>query len=91
MIPKIIRNAAKYFDPGDQNPMFARAENGVGMFYFASNASLNLLESLDDPRAEVLYTKATTGKVGNTLHGGEAFFENVGTVVVKLRFIFIRE
>ena len=54
---------------GDQNPMFARAENGVGMFYFASNASLNLLESLDDPRAEVLYTKATTGTFAGSLHG----------------------
>ncbi|HEY5688233.1 MAG TPA: SusD/RagB family nutrient-binding outer membrane lipoprotein, partial [Yeosuana sp.] len=46
---------------GDQNPMFARAEFGVGMFYFASNAYLNVLESLADPRAEVIYTKATTG------------------------------
>lgn len=54
---------------GDQNPMFARAENGVGMFYFASNASLNLLESLNDPRAEVLYTKATTGTFEGQLHG----------------------
>lgn len=54
---------------GDQNPMFARAEFGVGMFYFASNATLNLLESLDDPRAEVLYTKATTGTFAGSLHG----------------------
>jgi hypothetical protein len=54
---------------GDQNPMFARAEFGVGMFYFASNASLNLLESLADPRAEVLYTKATTGTFAGSLHG----------------------
>ena len=54
---------------GDQNPMFARAEFGVGMFYFASNASLNLLESLNDPRAEVLYTKASTGTFAGSLHG----------------------
>ncbi|GAA4236268.1 SusD/RagB family nutrient-binding outer membrane lipoprotein [Postechiella marina] len=54
---------------GDQNPMFARAESGVGMFYFASNASLNLLESLSDPRAEVLYTKATSGTFEGSLRG----------------------
>lgn len=54
---------------GDQNPMFARAEFGVGMFYFASNASLNLLESLNDPRAEVLYTIATTGTSEGSLRG----------------------
>ncbi len=54
---------------GDQNPMYARAEFGVGMFYFASNASLNLLESLNDPRAEVLYTTATTGTFEGSLHG----------------------
>lgn len=54
---------------GDQNPMFARAEFGVGMFYFASNAYLNVLESLDDPRAEVIYTKATTGTFAGQLHG----------------------
>ncbi|WP_159039851.1 SusD/RagB family nutrient-binding outer membrane lipoprotein [Christiangramia fulva] len=54
---------------GDQNPMFARAEYGVGMFYFASNATLDVLESLDDPRGEVLYTKATTGSFAGQLHG----------------------
>lgn len=54
---------------GDQNPMFARAEFGVGMFYFASNATLNLLESLNDPRAEVLYTVASTGTFEGALNG----------------------
>ncbi len=54
---------------GDQNPMFARAEFGVGMFYFASNATLNVLEDLNDPRAEVFYTKATTGTFAGSLHG----------------------
>ncbi|WP_289061635.1 SusD/RagB family nutrient-binding outer membrane lipoprotein [uncultured Zobellia sp.] len=54
---------------GDQNPMYARAEFGVGMFYFASNATLNLLESLNDPRADVLYTKATTGTFEGALRG----------------------
>lgn len=54
---------------GDQNPMFARAENGVGMFYFASNATINLLESLGDPRAEILYTKATSGTAMGNLRG----------------------
>tara|TARA_B110000967_G_scaffold200786_1_gene237116 strand:- start:1665 stop:3161 length:1497 start_codon:yes stop_codon:yes gene_type:complete len=54
---------------GDQNPMFARAESGVGNFYFASNGTLDLLESLNDPRGEVFYTKATTGTAAGTLRG----------------------
>lgn len=54
---------------GDQNPMYSVAESGVGMFYFASNASLNLLESLNDPRDEVFYTKATTGALAGQLNG----------------------
>ena len=54
---------------GDENPMYARAEFGVGMFYFASNATLNVLESLSDPRGEVLYTKATTGTFAGALRG----------------------
>lgn len=54
---------------GDQNPMFARAEFGVGMFYFASNAYLNVLQPIDDPRAEVIYTKATTGTFVGQIHG----------------------
>ncbi|SFC82439.1 SusD/RagB family nutrient-binding outer membrane lipoprotein [Algibacter pectinivorans] len=54
---------------GDQNPMYARAEFGVGMFYFASNASINLLESLNDPRAQVLYAKATSGTAEGSLRG----------------------
>ncbi|KJD31003.1 hypothetical protein PK35_16895 [Tamlana nanhaiensis] len=54
---------------GDQNPMFARAEFGVGMFYFASNATLNVLQDLNDPRDEVFYTLATTGDFEGNLHG----------------------
>jgi hypothetical protein len=54
---------------GDQNPMFARAEYGVGMFYYASNASLNLLQELNDPRAEVIYAVATTGSFIGNLRG----------------------
>lgn len=54
---------------GDQNPMFARAEFGVGMFYFASNAFLNVLEPLNDPRDEVLYTVATTGTFEGAVRG----------------------
>lgn len=56
-------------DSGDQNPMFARAENGVGQFYFASNTTLNLLESLGDPRGQALYTTATTGTAAGALRG----------------------
>ena len=54
---------------GDQNPMFARAEFGVGMFYFASNATLSVLQDLNDPRDEVFYTTATTGTFSGFLHG----------------------
>ena len=54
---------------GDQNPMFARAEFGVGMFYFASNATLNVMQDLNDQRDEVLYTLATTGTFAGNLHG----------------------
>ena len=54
---------------GDQNPMFARAEFGVGMFYFASNATLNLMQDLNDTRDEKLYTLATTGTFSGNLHG----------------------
>ena len=54
---------------GDQNPMFARASFGVGNFYFASNGTLDLLESLNDPRGEVFYTKATTGTAAGSLRG----------------------
>lgn len=54
---------------GDQNPMFARAEFGVGMFYFASNATLNVLEGLNDQRATTFYTLATTGTAAGNLNG----------------------
>jgi len=54
---------------GDQNPMFARAEWGVGMFYFASNATLDVLTSLNDPRDEALYTLATTGTAAGNITG----------------------
>jgi hypothetical protein len=54
---------------GDQNPMYARAEFGVGMFYFASNATLNVMQDLNDPRDEVLYTLATTGTSSGNLNG----------------------
>lgn len=54
---------------GNQNPMFARAEWGVGDFYFASNATLNVLESLNDPRAEYFYDEATTGDFEGELRG----------------------
>jgi len=54
---------------GDQNPMFARAEFGVGMFYYASNATLNVLESLNDPRGDTFYNVATTGSFEGALRG----------------------
>lgn len=54
---------------GDQNPMYARAEWGVGNFYFASNASLNVLQDANDPRRFTFYTVATTGTSSGNLRG----------------------
>ncbi len=54
---------------GDQNPMYARAEWGVGNFYFASNATLDTLQGLNDPRRFALYTLATTGDAEGNLRG----------------------
>jgi len=54
---------------GNQNPMFARAEFGVGMFYFASNATVNLLQDLNDPRTETFYNVATTGTSAGFIRG----------------------
>jgi hypothetical protein len=54
---------------GDQNPMYARAEWGVGNFYFASNATLNVLQEANDPRRFALYTLATSGTSEGNLRG----------------------
>lgn len=54
---------------GSQNPMYARFEWGVGDFYFASNATLNLLEDLNDPRGTAFYSVATTGTSAGQLRG----------------------
>ena len=56
-------------DAGNQNPMFARREFGVGDFYFASNATLNVLRSLNDPREFAFYRSATTGDFEGTIRG----------------------
>ncbi len=51
---------------GNENPMYARFEWGVGDFYFASNATLNVLRDLNDPREFAFYSAATTGpEMGN--------------------------
>ncbi|XOV93872.1 MAG: SusD/RagB family nutrient-binding outer membrane lipoprotein [Bacteroidota bacterium] len=54
---------------GNQNPMYARREFGVGDFYFASNASLNVLASLNDPRDTVFYAEASIGTYAGALRG----------------------
>lgn len=54
---------------GQQNPMFARAEFGVGDFYFASNATLDYLNAQADPRRFAFYSLATTGTFIGTLRG----------------------
>lgn len=54
---------------GSQNPMWAIMEAGVGDFYFASNATLNVLDDLGDPRGEAFYDVATTGTSAGNLRG----------------------
>ena len=54
---------------GNQNPMWARQMFGVGDFYFASNASLNVLRDLGDPRDTIFYRRATTGAFSGMIHG----------------------
>lgn len=54
---------------GNQNPMFARFNFGVGDFYFASNATLDVLNSLSDPRIGAFFNKATTGTFADQFRG----------------------
>jgi hypothetical protein len=60
---------------GSQNPMYARMEWGVGDFYFASNATLNVLQALGDPRGTKFYDVATTGA-----HAGQLWGIDQGTI-----------
>lgn len=43
---------------GDENPMFANEESGIGNFYVASNTALNLMVELNDPRIPAFYDVA---------------------------------
>lgn len=54
---------------GNQNPMFARMTWGVGDFYFASNATVNKLNELEDPRLEAFYTPASSGTFSGQIRG----------------------
>lgn len=54
---------------GSQNPMFASFEWGVGDFYFASNASVNVLNDLNDPRITAFYTPASSGTFNGQIRG----------------------
>ncbi len=60
----LIHNSAEIADmafvgtSGDENPMYANMESGIGNFYIASNASLNVLRNLNDPRLSALYDVA---------------------------------
>lgn len=56
-------------ETGSQNPMYARSEFGVGDFYFASNATLNVLSDLNDPRVDAFYRRATTGTSAGQIRG----------------------
>jgi len=46
---------------GDQNPMWASMENGVGNFYVASNSTFIDLQSDQDPRLDAFYVPAADG------------------------------
>ncbi|KPM48784.1 SusD/RagB family nutrient-binding outer membrane lipoprotein [Jiulongibacter sediminis] len=54
---------------GNQNPMFARMTWGVGDFYFASNATVNKLNELADPRLTAFYTPASSGTFNGQIRG----------------------
>jgi hypothetical protein len=54
---------------GNSNPMWSVQMNGVGDFYFASNAMVNLLNSLNDPRLTTFYAAATTGAFNGQIRG----------------------
>jgi hypothetical protein len=54
---------------GNQNPMWARMSWGVGDFYFASNATLDLLDNLNDPRGTEFYDVASSGAAAGSLRG----------------------
>jgi hypothetical protein len=54
---------------GSQNPMYARFEWGVGDFYFASNATVNVLEGLNDPRVNSFYSVAEVGTFAGQIRG----------------------
>lgn len=55
---------------GDQNPMYARMESGVGNFYVASKTSFDLLESLGDPRINAFYSVAANTGEHNAITQG---------------------
>lgn len=54
---------------GAFNPMYGLFERGVGDFYFASNATLNKLDELNDPRGTAFYSVATSGPFLGQLRG----------------------
>jgi hypothetical protein len=54
---------------GSQNPMYARFEWGVGDFYFASNATVNVLDGLNDPRVFSFYSLAEVGTFAGQIRG----------------------
>ena len=60
---------------GDENPMYADFESGIGNFYIASNSSLNVLDALGDPRKAALYDEAPDfpGEIRGVPHGGINF------------------
>ncbi|MCB0521285.1 MAG: SusD/RagB family nutrient-binding outer membrane lipoprotein [Lewinellaceae bacterium] len=56
-------------ETGSQNPQYARFEFGVGDFYFPSNATVNVLTDLNDPRLTAFYDPATIGPFANQIRG----------------------
>ena len=49
---------------GDWNPQYARREQGIGMFFVASNSFVEVMQELNDPRLGVLFDPAVnTGTI----------------------------
>ncbi|MFZ1702698.1 MAG: SusD/RagB family nutrient-binding outer membrane lipoprotein, partial [Saprospiraceae bacterium] len=55
---------------GSENPMYASFERSLGLFYVASNSTLNLLQDLNDPRIGKFYNPATATSTFVGIHQG---------------------
>ncbi|MCB0504853.1 MAG: SusD/RagB family nutrient-binding outer membrane lipoprotein [Cyclobacteriaceae bacterium] len=60
------------------NPQYARREQGIGQFYIASNATVDLLNSINDPRGLVIYDAAAN--TGTLVGVDQGNIQDIGAV-----------